>query len=113
MNNMDFDYERRDDVFKYVIGKYGQPYCCKIGTYNSLKARAVIRAVSKALDVGKDWEAYQDLKKKFPNVKVEMPKNSLNIADKIAKSIPAIPNMTVAIAYKDCPEFRTHVDKYE
>lgn len=111
--DMDFDDSRRAEIFEYVINKYGADKCCKIGTYNSMKARATIRSVVKALDIGGDWEILQEKKSNNPDAKIELTKNSLNLADKIAKLIPAVPNMTVEIAYKDSEEFRKEVDRYK
>jgi len=86
--DIDFDYDRREEVFAYVLRKYGIDHCSKIGTYNSYKARAAIRYTAKALDIGKDWETYLAVKKQNPNNKVAMTKNSLDLADEISKKIP-------------------------
>ncbi len=110
--DMDFDYDRRDEIFKYVIDKYGDDHCAKIGTYMTLKARAVIRYVAKALDIGNDWERYQNAKQQHPDSSIEMTKQSLNMADIIAKSIPNGPNVTVESALKDSPEFASYMKKY-
>jgi len=86
--DIDFDYDRREEVFAYVLRKYGLDHCSKIGTYNSYKARAAIRFTAKALDIGNDWETYQAIKKQNPNNKVVMTKKSLDLADEISKKIP-------------------------
>ena len=109
--DVDFDYDRREEVYNYIINKYGADHCCNIGTYNSFKARAVIRGVAKALDIGKDWEAYADKKKANPNVKVEMTKNSLNLADAISKTIP-LKAGNIDEALKTSQEFRSLMHKY-
>lgn len=53
--DVDFDYYRRDEVYDYLVQTYGEDYTCNIGTYNTLKARATVRFVSKALDTGNNW----------------------------------------------------------
>ncbi|RLB90073.1 MAG: DNA polymerase III subunit alpha, partial [Deltaproteobacteria bacterium] len=50
--DVDFCIEGRDQVYKYVIDRYGGPdYVCQIITFGRLKARAVIRDVGRALGV--------------------------------------------------------------
>jgi DNA polymerase III subunit alpha len=109
--DMDFEYFRRDEIFEYVYKKYGRNNCCKIGTYNSLKTRAVIRSISKALDLGKDWEIIQEAKKKNPNVKIES-KKSLDIADYLAKLVPKGVDMTIEKALRESSDFRNAMMRY-
>jgi len=110
--DIDFDYFRRNEIYHYAYQKYGQDHCCKIATYNSFKARAVIRYAAKALDIGKDWDIYQARKQKNPEVKVELTKNSLSLADQISKSIPFGPNVTLESALKDSNDFRRAIENY-
>jgi DNA polymerase-3 subunit alpha len=110
--DMDFDYDRRNEVYNYITYKYGAAYCCQIGTYNKFKARAVIRSCSKALDIGNDWEIYAAKKKKNPDDKVEMTKNSLEMADVISKQIPFDPTMTLEAALKKSSEFRDSMQQF-
>jgi len=110
--DLDFDYDRRDEVYDYIIRKYGADHCCQIGTYNKFKARAVIRSSAKALDIGNDWETYQGKIKKNPSVKPEMTKNSLNMADQISKSIPFKANMTIEMALKESNDFKEAMHKF-
>ncbi|MFA7219425.1 MAG: DNA polymerase III subunit alpha [Synergistaceae bacterium] len=110
--DIDFDYFRRDEIFDYITRKYGADYCCKIGTYNTFKAKAAIRYAAKALDIGNDWEIYQEAKKKNPNEKIEMTKRSLDLADFISKQIPMGPGVTIESALKDDASFRSAMQKY-
>lgn len=110
--DIDFDYFRRDEIFDYITRKYGADYCCKIGTYNTFKAKAAIRYAAKALDIGNDWEAYQAAKKKNPNGKIEMTKRSLDLADFISKQIPMGPGVTIESALRDDASFRAAMQKY-
>lgn len=110
--DMDFDYDRRDEVYNYIIDKYGFDHCCQIGTYNQFKAKAVIRSTVKALDLAKDWEIYQEEKKKNPDKKIEMGKKSLDLADTISKLIPLKAGTTIASAAKSCEEFKDYMKKF-
>ncbi len=50
--DVDFCINGRDDVFKYVVQKYGGwDYVAQIITFGKLKTRAVIRDVGRALDI--------------------------------------------------------------
>jgi len=50
--DVDFCIEGRDQVYKYVIDRYGGPeYVCQIITFGKLKAKAVIRDVGRAIGV--------------------------------------------------------------
>jgi DNA polymerase-3 subunit alpha len=110
--DLDFDYDRRDEVYEYIIRKYGADRCCQIGTYNKYKARAVIKNVAKALDIGKDWDIYLERKAKNPTGKIEETKNSLDLADTIAKQIPFKADMTIEVALKRSDDFRKSMHKY-
>lgn len=110
--DLDFDFDRRNEVYQYIISKYGSDHCCQIGTYNQFKAKAVIRSTVKALDLAKDWEIYQEEKKKNPNGKIAMGKRSLDMADTISKLIPMKPGTTIVSAAKSCEEFKYYMEKY-
>lgn len=49
--DVDFCYQRRQDVIDYVIKKYGEDRVTQIITFGTLAARAVIRDVGRALDI--------------------------------------------------------------
>ncbi|MFP6626068.1 MAG: DNA polymerase III subunit alpha, partial [Deltaproteobacteria bacterium] len=48
--DVDFCYERRDEVIRYVREKYGQDCVANIITFGTLKGKAVIRDVGRVLD---------------------------------------------------------------
>tara|TARA_R110000824_G_scaffold12226_7_gene53613 strand:- start:39472 stop:42408 length:2937 start_codon:yes stop_codon:yes gene_type:complete len=110
--DIDFDYYRRDEIYDYVYRKYGNEYCCKIGTYISLKAKNTIRYVAKVLDLGNDWEIYQGRKEKNPNIKYDMTKNSLDIADYVSKTIENDPGITLTKSFENNTEFQYAISKY-
>ena len=107
--DIDFDYFRRDEVFDYIRRKYGKEHCAQIGTYNSFKARAVVRYAAKALDIGNDWENQQ---RGIASGKKVFTKNSLALADEICKQIPEDPDMTIERAFEESYEFRNSMAQY-
>ena len=109
--DMDFDYDRRGEVYNYVVNKYGSEYCCQIGTYNKYKARLVIKGCAKAFDIGNDWEKYVEDKKNNPSTKVEMGKTSLKMADFIAKQVP-FKAVDIKEALKSSRDFANTMHKY-
>ena len=80
--DIDFCMKRRDDVIRYVSKKYGKENVCQIITFGSMKARAVIRDVGRALDI------------------------PLKEVDRIAKLIPNSLNITLDEAIKSEPELQ-------
>ena len=49
--DIDFCYERRQEVIDYVTDKYGKDKVVQIVTFGTMAARAVIRDVGRALDL--------------------------------------------------------------
>ncbi len=50
--DIDFCFERRQEVIDYVVRKYGKDRVVQIVTFGTMAARAVIRDVGRALDLG-------------------------------------------------------------
>lgn len=69
--DIDFCYERRQEIIDYVVRKYGEDKVAQIITFGTMSARAVIRDVGRALD--------------FPYADV----------DKVAKMIPQELKITI------------------
>lgn len=80
--DVDFCYERRQEVIDYVARKYGVDHVSQIITFGTMSARMVIRDVGRALDV-----PYSD-------------------CDKLAKMIPNEPHITIAKAMEQNYELR-------
>ena len=78
--DIDFCYERRQEVIDYVTNKYGQENVAQIITFGTMQARAVTRDVGRVMGV-----AYADV-------------------DRIAKMIPAELDMTLKKALESTPE---------
>ena len=49
--DVDFDYERRGQVIKYVARRYGEDHVSQIITFGTMAARGVIRDVGRVLDM--------------------------------------------------------------
>ena len=80
--DVDFCYERRQEVIDYVNRKYGEDHVAQIITFGTMAARAAIRDVGRALGM-----AYQDV-------------------DKVAKLVPTDLHMTLEKALKISPELK-------
>lgn len=80
--DIDFCYERRDEVIKYVTEKYGKDNVAQIITFGTMAAKGVIRDVARVIGI-----PYAE-------------------ADKIAKLIPADLNITLASALSKEPELK-------
>lgn len=87
--DIDFCYERRQEVINYVIEKYGEDRVSQICTFGTLKARIAIRDVGRALNL-----SYAE-------------------TDTVAKSIPADPKMTIAKAIEINKDLKDMYDTKE
>ena len=80
--DIDFCYERRQEVINYVIEKYGEDRVAQIITFGTMKAKAAVRDVGRALNV-----SYAE-------------------TDSIAKAIPFELKMTIDKALSMNPELK-------
>ncbi len=80
--DIDFCYERRQEVIDYVVEKYGEDHVAQIITFGTMAARAAVRDVGRALGMG-----YQSV-------------------DTVAKLIPNELNMTIDKALAGVAELR-------
>jgi DNA polymerase-3 subunit alpha len=78
--DIDFCFERRDEVIRYVVEKYGQDCVAQIVTFGTMKARAAIRDVGRALGL-----PYGEV-------------------DRIAKMVPAVLGITLEQALATSPD---------
>ncbi|MEA4815679.1 MAG: DNA polymerase III subunit alpha [Lachnospiraceae bacterium] len=78
--DIDFCYERRQEVIDYVKSKYGEDHVAQIITFGTLSAKAVIKDVGRALSM-----PYGDV-------------------DKISKMVPFAPDMTIDRALNMNPD---------
>lgn len=84
--DLDFPDDRRAELMHYCAEKYGSDKVAQIITFGTMKARAAIRDVGRVLDI------------------------PLQEVDKVAKTIPNQPPMSIAEALENANEFR---DLYE
>ena len=87
--DVDFCYERRQEVIDYVARKYGRDHVSQIITFGTMSARMVIRDVGRALD--------------FPYAET----------DKLAKMIPFALHITIAKAMEQNRELKELYDNNE
>ena len=80
--DIDFDFEKREDVINYVAKKYGQDHVSQIITFGTMAAKMVIRDVGRVLD--------------FPYAE----------ADKLAKMIPNELHITIKTAIEKNVELK-------
>jgi DNA polymerase III subunit alpha len=78
----DFQYDRRQEVIDYIIGKYDRESVCQIVTFGTMAARSAIRAVGRALGY-----AYA-------------------MQDKVAKMVPMEIGITLAEALEMNPDLK-------
>ncbi len=80
--DIDFCYERRQEVIDYVTEKYGQENVAQIITFGTMQARAVVRDVGRVMGL-----SYADV-------------------DRIAKMIPPDPNINLRDALQSEPQLK-------
>ena len=80
--DVDFCYERRQEVIDYVTEKYGRDHVAQIVTFGTMAARGVIRDVGRALDMPYSY------------------------VDTIAKSVPMEKDITIAKAIDQNADLR-------
>ena len=80
--DIDFCYERRQEVIDYVVNKYGHDCVSQIITFGTMMARAVIKDVGRAMDI--------------PYAR----------RDQIAKMIPSRNKITIDEAMEENPELK-------
>jgi len=93
--DIDFCYNRRDEVIEYVSNKYGEDHVSQIITFGTLAARAAIRDVGRAL--GMPYAEVDTVARAVPQ--------ELNITISMALKLPELKNQ-----YEDSPRVRRLVD---
>ena len=87
--DVDFCYERRQEVIDYVVEKYGKEQVVQIVTFGTLKAKGVVRDVGRVLDL------------------------PYAIPDAVAKLIPGELGMTIDKALKTSTDLRSMYENDE
>ncbi|MDQ7795082.1 MAG: DNA polymerase III subunit alpha [bacterium] len=84
--DIDFCFERRQEVIDYVVRQYGEDRVAQIITFGTMAARAAIRDVGRAMNL-----SYAEV-------------------DRVAKAVPWAPGMTLERALESTPELRDLVE---
>lgn len=84
--DIDFCFERRDEVIRYVIDRYGKDSVCQIITFGTMAARGVVRDVGRVL--------------KIPYAET----------DRIAKLIPGAPGTSLEESIRNVPDLKRLTD---
>ena len=87
--DVDFCFERRQEVIDYVIRKYGKDRVAQIVTFGTMAAKAVIRDVGRVMDL------------------------PYAFVDTIAKMVPTELNITIDKALKENPQLRKAYEEDE
>lgn len=87
--DIDFCFERRQEVIEYVVQKYGEERVAQIITFGTMAARGAIRDVGRALDI------------------------PYNEVDAVAKMVPFQPGMTIDKALESNRELKKRYDDEE
>lgn len=85
--DVDFCFERRQEVIDYVVEKYGKDQVAQIVTFGTMAARGVIRDVGRVMDL------------------------PYAMVDSIAKMIPTELNITIDKAFQRNPDFKKIYDE--
>jgi DNA polymerase-3 subunit alpha len=113
----DFDYERRHEVYEYLISKYGRDRVGNIGTYGTLKMKSYITRAVKALDLASSFHLGKESYVKNNNLLVReiidsLPEQRgafLKVRDDGGED-HVIKNLSDAIEY--CEDFSKYLNKY-
>lgn len=113
----DFEYERRHEVYEYLISKYGRDRVGNIGTYGTLKMKSYITRAVKALDLAGSFHLGKESYVKNNNLLVReiidsLPEQRgafLKVRDDGGED-HVIKNLSDAIEY--CEDFSKYLNKY-
>jgi DNA polymerase-3 subunit alpha len=81
--DMDFADDRREEVIRYCVDRYGRDHVAQIITFGTLGAKAAIRDSARALGM------------------------SIGVGDRLARLVPTRLNVTIQNAIDETPELRT------
>ena len=82
--DVDFCYERRQEVIDYVVNKYGKDNVAQIVTFGTLAARGVIRDVGRVLDM--PYAAVDQIARMIPNELGMTLEKALNVSPDLKKA---------------------------
>ncbi|MCI9015882.1 MAG: DNA polymerase III subunit alpha [Clostridia bacterium] len=103
--DIDFCYERRQEVIDYVCNKYGEDHVSQIITFGTMSARMVIRDVARVLDVS--YAEADKLAKMIPNelhITIKKALEQNRELDELYKSNEEVKNLlNIAMALEGMP----------
>jgi len=111
----DFDDEKRDEVYSYLINKYGRENVGNIGTHGLLKFKSCITRLVKVLDIANSFDKGQDdyitdNVRMVNDILSPFPKQGvLKIRDNVGESHVI---KTSRDAYRYCSDFKFYMDQY-
>lgn len=113
----DFEFERRQEVYDYIISTYGRDNVGNIGTYQTLKMKSYITRAVKALDLANGFHLGKDEFTKRNNILVReiidsLPEQRgafLKVYDDEGEEHTVL---SMQDAYKYCENFRNKLDKF-
>ena len=84
--DVDFCYERRQEVIDYVVKKYGKDRVAQIVTFGTLAAKGVIRDVGRVLDM--PYNQVDAIAKQIPNeLNITLSKNRVHLKSFLKSNI--------------------------
>lgn len=112
--DMDFDYERRDEVVQYISETYGSDRVGKIGVIQTLKSKNAVRRAIKVLDP--DGSIVFDKQgKKIQDNHADI----TQLQNKVSDTLPDVMKKNdgnlvknLSEAYKQYPDFQLYMDAY-
>lgn len=95
--DIDFCKERRGDIIQYVKEKYGEESVAQIGTFGTMKAKAAIKDVGRALGI--PLARVNEITKMIPDVLGIKIKTALETSDELRAAYEGDPEITELIDF--------------
>ena len=100
--DIDFEPERRSEVFDYVVRRYGKENVAQIITFGTLQPRGVVRDVGRVMDL--PYALCDSISKKIPM------RNPLNSAARMTIDVALHVSEELTEMYKNDPQIRELLD---
>ena len=100
--DIDFEPERRSEVFDYVVRKYGKENVCQIITFGTLQPRGVVRDVGRVMDL--PYALCDSISKQIPM------RNPLNSAARMSIDVALEVSQELRGMYESDPQIHTLLD---
>lgn len=100
--DIDFEPERRSEVFDYVVRRYGKENVAQIITFGTLQPRGVVRDVGRVMDL--PYSLCDSISKKIPM------RNPLNSASRMTIDVALKVSQELRDLYENDPRIHTLID---